>query len=312
MKKLLVICGPTATGKTSLAFKLAKEFNGELISADSRQLYKYMDIGTGKEWGELPIHGYDLIDPWEEYSVSAFVKFARKTIKKIIQRGKLPILIGGTGLYIKGVIDGFETVEIPKNDDLRNTLKNKNVNELFEQLATLDSSRAASLNLSDKKNPTRLIRAIEVAIWKIDNGDRHVAMNKIRSPYDPLFIGLTAPTETITKKIAARVEERMNQGFILEVESLLRMGVSWKNQSMKSLGYREVEKFLKQGQTYEEFINDWARGEVKYFKRQLTWFKKDPRINWFDITDGNYAENVENLVKKWLNTSVKDKDGQKN
>lgn len=301
MNKIIVVCGLTATGKTSLAFKIAEMINGELISADSRQLYKHMDIGTGKEWGLLPIYGYDLVEPWEDYSVSAFTKFAHETIMQIYKKGKIPVLIGGTGLYIKSVVDGIETVNVPKNSDLRDTLKFKLVNELFEQLATLDPSKAASLNSSDKKNPSRLVRAIEIAIWKIDNQSFDQIEGQDKVAYNPLFIGLTAPMDFIQQKIINRVEQRMNQGFIYEVESLLRIGVSWKNQSMKSLGYKESESFLKHGQTYEEFIDNWVRSELKYAKRQMTWFKKDKRITWFDVSGDQYVENVEILVKKWLN-----------
>ncbi|KKQ77028.1 MAG: tRNA dimethylallyltransferase [Parcubacteria group bacterium GW2011_GWA1_38_7] len=303
MKKLLVICGLTATGKTSLAFKLAKSFNGELVSADSRQLYKKMDVGTGKEWGEVPIHGYDLAEPGENFSVSQYVAFTQKVIKKIYSRNKLPILVGGTGLYIKAVVDGISTVDIPKNEDLRKTLTEKNILELFEQLATLDSAKAASLNSSDKQNPRRLVRAIEVAIWKMENGSKHLSVVYEKQRYDTLFIGLKADSNLLDKRIGDRVEMRMNNGFIDEVEDLLKSGVSWKNQSMKSIGYRESEKFLKSGLGYEDFIVEWIKSEKQYVKRQYTWFRKDTRINWFDISEQDYYKNVEILVKKWLNRS---------
>lgn len=301
MKKLLVICGPTAIGKTSLAFRLAKLFKGELISADSRQLYKKMDVGTGKEWGEVPIHGYDLAEPDQNFSVSQYVTFTQKVIKEIYSRNKLPILVGGTGLYIKAVVDGISTVEISKNEDLRKTLIEKNTRELFEQLATLDSVKAASFNSSDKKNPRRLVRAIEVAVWKMENGSKHLPKEKKKQFYDTLHIGLMTKSSVLEKIIEDRVEDRMNNGFIDEVENLLKSGVSWKNQSMKSIGYKESEKFLKSGQGYENFISEWINSEKKYVKRQYTWFKKDSRINWFDIKNQNYFDDVEKLIKKWLN-----------
>lgn len=299
--KLLIICGPTTTGKTKLGFYLAKKYNGEIISVDSRQVYKFMDIGTGKEWGDAQIWGYDLVDPKENYSVSEFLKFAEEKLKDIWSRGKLPILVGGTGLYIKAVVDGIETINIPSNNDLRKSLDEKKVDELFEKLATLDSSKAASLNLSDRKNPRRLIRAIEIAIWKIEN-EKKVTNTKITNKnINSLFIGLKCPMKIISDLIYKRVEKRIEEGFIDEVEDLLKNGVSWKMQSMHALGYKESEAFFKYGLSYEDFVNNWHSNELKYVKRQTTWFNKDKRINWFDITNKNYYQEVEKLVDKWDN-----------
>lgn len=308
MKKILVICGPTATGKTLLGFKLAKKFTGEIVSSDSRQVYKYMDIGTGKEWapkgqGSVKIWGYDLVNPTDSFSVSDYFKEMKVAIENIWSRNKLPIIVGGTGFYIKSLIDGIATVDIPKNENLRISLEKIGVNELFNKLAELDGTKAASLNSSDKKNSRRLIRAIEIAVWNTQNGTQKQIIEKRKKILDKnvdlLMIGLSAPLSKILINIKNRVDKRINEGFILEVENLLKNGVSWKNQSMKSLGYKESEAFLKKGLTYEEFINQWVNNEMKYVKRQMTWFKKDKRINWFDITDKNLIKNVENLVIKW-------------
>lgn len=301
MKKLLIVCGPTATGKTSLSILLAKRFNGELISADSKQVYIGMDIGTGKEWAEgVVIHGYDLVSPDQNFSVSQFVKFAQKKIKSIHKKGKLPILVGGTGLYIKGVVDGIPSISIPQNINLRESLEGKTATTLYDKLATLDSSKAASLNLSDSKNPRRLVRAIEVAQYKITHGkkDQKVKTKKDNN-FDTLFVGISLNKKNLLKRIEKRVEDRMNEGFIFEIESLLKCGISWQYQSMKSLGYAEAEDFLKKGLSYEDFIQSWVTSEFKYAKRQMTWFKKNPKINWFDIKDPRYPKNVEKLVKKW-------------
>jgi len=300
-KKILVICGPTAIGKTSLGFKLAKMFDGEIISADSRQVYKHMDIGTGKEWNnEVKIWGYDLVEPTENFNVSEYFKQMKIVIDAIWNRNKLPILVGGTGLYIKSLIDGIATVDIPKNSSLRESLEKMSIEEMFDKLAVLDSLKAASMNSSDKKNSRRLVRAIEVAVWNIENSTQKKVVEKRKKILDKdvnvLMIGLLADQNILFKNIKNRVEKRMNEGFIDEVEMLLRMGVSWKNQSMNSLGYKESEAFFKYGLSYEEFTAEWERNEMKYVKRQLTWFKKDKRINWFDIADKNQ---VANLVKKW-------------
>jgi tRNA dimethylallyltransferase len=306
MQKILVICGPTATGKTSLGFKLAKKYNGEIISADSRQVYKHMDIGTGKEWdNEVKIWGYDLADPKENYSVSDYFKTMKVAIEDIWSRGMMPIIVGGTGFYIKSLIDGIQTVDIPKNNDLRESLEKLSVDELFDKLGVLDSSKAASLNSSDSKNSRRLIRAIEVAVWNTENTIQKHEVNLrdrvLSDNVDVLMIGLKADKEKLLNNIIKRVEDRMNHGFIDEVESLLKNGVSWKMQSMNALGYKESEAFFKQGMSYEEFIETWIRNEMKYAKRQLTWFKKDNRINWFDIADKNFVTKVEKRLQKWDN-----------
>lgn len=314
MKKILVVCGPTATGKTSLGIKLAKKYDGEIISADSRQLYKYMDIGTGKEWDkDIKIWGYDLCDPRENYSVSDYFGEMKIAVEDIWNRNKLPIIVGGTGLYIKSLIDGIPTVDVPKNNKLREVLEKMSVDELFDKLATLDSSKAATLNSSDKKNPRRLIRAIEIATWMVENGQSKVVVDSrkeiLDKDVDVLMIGLSSSLDLIHKNIVKRVEERMNNGFIYEVENLLKMGVSWKYQSMNTLGYKESESFLKKGLTYEEFVERWERNELKYAKRQITWFKKDKRIKWFDVEDSNRGEKIEKILNKWYSMN---EDAKKN
>lgn len=305
-KKLLVICGPTATGKTSLGFKLAKKFNGEIVSADSRQVYKHMDIGTGKEWdSEVKIWGYDLVSPLDEFSVSDYFREMKVVVDSIWDRNKLPIIVGGTGLYIKSLIEGIATVDVPKNESLRIELEKMTVEDQFEKLAGLDSSKAASLNSSDKKNSRRLIRAIEVAVWNIENSlqKKEVAKREHVLPDNTsvLQIGLTSSHEVLLNNVKQRVERRINEGFVYEVESLLKMGVSWKHQSMKSLGYRDSEAFFKEGLTYEEFIEKWERNEMKYIKRQLTWFRKDKGVKWFDVASSEYPNNSIKMVEKWYN-----------
>ncbi len=298
MKKLLVICGPTATGKTALAIKLAKKFDGEIVSADSRQVYKGMDIGMGKEWGDVPIHGYDLVDPRREFSVSKYLKFARKILKDIWRRGKLPILVGGTGLYIKGVVDGIPTVEVPRNNELRKRLEEKSADELFESLSQLDAVRAGSMNSSDRKNPRRLVRAIEVAQWNLGHGVKCLTSD-ILHPTSVLVIGLTAAKEPLNKRIEDRVGERVKAGIKKEIESLLKNGVSWDDQSMMSFGYRQYRDFFEGEVPEEVVVSEWTREEQKYVKRQMTWFKKDKRVGWFDIFEVDYQKKVEKMVAKW-------------
>jgi len=282
MKKLLVVCGPTSTGKTKLALSLAKEFNGTLISADSRQVYKYMDIGTGK--GEEKVLGYDLVNPNEEFSVSQYVNFANKEIQNIYKEGKLPILVGGTGLYIKSITDGIETADVPPNEKLREELSKKSVKELFELLEEADSKKAISMNESDRKNPRRLVRAIEIA-----NYDLKIEISK--PDYDILFIGLTTPLLELKERIEKRVDERIEMGFQKEIDFLKNNGF-WEGAPQSTLGYREWPD-----------IDRWKLEEFKYAKRQMTWFKKNERINWFNITDLKFKSEVENLVRKWYSQS---------
>jgi tRNA dimethylallyltransferase len=312
MKKILVICGPTATGKTALALSLAKIFDGEVISADSRQVYIGMDIGTGKdlpnnarkfkdhyEISGIKLWGYDLVDARAPFSVAQYVTFAKKTIKKIINRGHIPILVGGTGLYIKGVIDGIETAYIPRNIELRKNLVGRAVSELFESLAQLDPIKAASLNASDKLNPRRLVRAIEVSQWELNRG--RIKKGK-ENKFDTLFIGLTAPKETLFASIDKRVKARIKQGFVKEVKKLLKGDIDWEFQSMSSLGYRQLREYFEGRLNLADALDLWGREEKKYVKRQLTWWKHDQRINWFNITGTKWPEKVEKMVKIWYST----------
>jgi tRNA dimethylallyltransferase len=313
MEKLLVVCGPTATGKTALALFLAKRLDGELVSADSKQVYKGLDIGTGKdvpagarkdgyyEYEGVKIWGYDLVSARGGYSVSKYVAFARGKIGKIQKEGKLPILVGGTGLYIKAIVDGIATVKIPRNDALRKNLVEKGVEDLFNILAQLDPIKAGSLNTSDRKNPRRLIRAIEIATVKLES--RGKKFEERTKGYDSvLFIGLSAPKEIIFQKIDARVVARLEAGLEDEIKRLLDSGVNWEDQSMSSLGYRQWRGYFEGKMTREEAIEQWIQEEKKYAKRQTTWFKKDARINWHDTTKRDWQKKVERLVNKWYSS----------
>ncbi len=318
--KLLVICGPTSTGKTSLAIKLAKKFNGEIVSADSRQVYKKMDIGTGKDipvgskiryplfskYGYylidgIKVWGYDLATPKEEFNISWYLKFANKIISEIQKRGKTPILTGGTGLYIRGIIQGIPTVDVPKNEELRIELAKRTAEDLYENLSQMDSVKSASLNSSDKKNPRRLIRAIEIAQWNLSHGKTGVVERQINSD-SVLKIGLTAPTEFISKRISKRVADRIENGIKEEIKNIIKSGVNWESQSMASIGYRQWRDYFEGGVEEEQIFQEWEKEERKYVKRQMTWFKKDIDINWFNITDKNFPKNVENLVEKWYSS----------
>ncbi len=339
MNKLLVICGPTATGKTKLAFHLAKTLTsdkkgsgskGELVSADSRQIYKDLDIGTGKDIpknakfklpvgergsklggyyqiGGTKIWGYDLVGPKQEFSVAQYVKFTDEIIEDIWSRNKLPILVGGTGLYIKAIVDGIPTISIPKNRRLRKSLQRMKRTELFEMLAKIGPMKAASMNYSDKRNPRRLVRAIEVAQWKLKN---KLEKDDSRKKFSTLIIGLKAKKRTLSERINRRVEARVKMGLEKEIEELFKKGVTWEHQSMDSLGYKQWKSYfekhsareapaLKRKKDRGEVMKKWEKEEKKYSKKQMTWLRRDKRIKWFDIASSEWQKSVVKLAKEW-------------
>ncbi len=306
-----MICGPTAVGKTELAIKLAQKFGGEVISADSRQVYKRMDIGTGKGLpkgsksktlgANLPsyylvdgvkVWGYDLVDPKDEFSVAQYLEIANGVIGDIVKRRKLPILEGGTGLYVKSVVDGIETSNVPQNKKLRRILEEKSTSELFEMLAQIDSIKAANMNESDRNNPRRLVRAIEVASSNVEKSEK-------LDPRDKLIIGLSTDNDTLYDRIDSRIEKRIAQGFEDELRELLASGVTWEMQSMSSLGYKQWKGVLAGEKNSKDAVNEWKREEKRYAKRQMTWFRKDKRIKWLDVSKGGRIASVEKLIEKW-------------
>ncbi len=296
-KRLLVICGPTATGKTALGIKLAKKFGRELISADSRQVYRGMDIGTGKDHPQkIRIYLIDVVNPNEPFNVAQYVAMAAKVIKDIWKRGQLPILVGGTGFYIKALVDGIETIGLPPDWALREKLERKTLAQLQQLLQKVDPRRWQRMNQSDRNNPRRLIRAIEIA----SKSQRFRSTFKMESV---LFVGLTAPNKILYQRIDQRVDERVKQGVLEEIKSLLVQGYSWDNSVLgETIGYREFKLFFDGKINLEVAIQRWKFAEHSYARRQLTWFKKALRQAqgvWFDITKKGFEEEVEKLIKTW-------------
>ncbi len=298
---LLIICGPTATGKTDLAISLAQKFKGEIVSADSRQVYKGMTIGTGKQYSEIiKIWGYDLVDPNEEFSLGHFLKFANEKIIEISVRGNLPILVGGTGLYIKGILENFETASIPPNQQLRTELENTTVAALYQKLRELDNAKALSLNESDRQNPRRLIRAIEITVSKENT-------NLFKEKYNSLLIGLRSDIGFLEKRVDESVKRRLKNGVFAEVKDLLLNKTSVNHMSMSATGYKEICSYLNGEISETEAIKKWKLSERQYVKRQLTWFQKQNDIHWFDIQNSSYKSEVEDLVEKWHNKQCQEK-----
>ena len=308
-QQLLVICGPTATGKTSLALKLAQKFNGEIVSADSRQVYWGMNIATGKDHPrKTKINLIDVARPNEEFSIAHYCRLAGKIIKDIWQKEKSPILVGGTGFYIKGLIDGIETMDVLPDWELRRKLEKFPTRKLFLMLARLDSGKAALLNVSDRKNPRRLIRAIEIAgkiqsaKCKIQNDNSKLKVDKI------LFIGLKASYEELYSRIDKRIDKQVKMGAEEEIKKLLEQGYGWDLPAMTAMGYGVWQPYFEKKASKEEIIKKWKFAEHAYARRQMTWFKKDKQVNWFDITKNNWQNKAENLVGKWYNEA----DAKKN
>lgn len=312
MKKLLVICGPTATGKTQLGIDLAKKFSaqggGEIISADSRQVYKGMDIGTGKDLPALdgvPVWMLNIVKPDQEFSVAHYIESARRVIEDVWKRNKLPIIVGGTGFYIKGLVDGIETLGIEPDWELREQLSNLSREQLSSKLRDLDLAKWQNMNESDRQNPRRLVRAIEVALQQTTiNSPRGEAGNQQttkRTKTDTIFIGLAAPLRILYQKINERVEKRVKMGMEKEIKNLLDMGYSFENSVLgATIAYQEWQPYLEGKADKEEVIRKWKFAEHAYARRQLTWFKKDKRVNWFDITTQAWNNEVEKLVSVWL------------
>lgn len=291
--KLLVIVGPTASGKTGLSIELAKQFNGEVISADSRQVYKGMDIGTAKvtetEMAGVPHHLLDVVSPNEIYAVSDWVNAATKAIEDIVGRGKLPIVAGGTFFYIDSLLGRINIPDVPPDHALRTALEEKSESDLFEMLENLDPDRAVSI---EKDNKRRLIRAIEIATYL----GKVPPPQSSQCPYEVLTIGLSVDMETHGEVIKKRLLERFDAGMVAEVEKLLSEGVSHERLESFGLEYRYISRYLRGLIEFEEMINELAVKSRQYAKRQMTWLKRDPTIHWFKKGDPKVVE----LAKEFL------------
>ncbi len=294
--KIIVILGPTSSGKSSIAIKLAQKFNGEIISADSRQVYRGMDIGTGKvtkeEQALAKHYMLDIISPKTNFSSAQFKKKAEKIIQDILKRGKLPIICGGTGFWIKALVDDVVYPEVKPDWKLREKLGKKTAEELFSMLEKIDPARAKNI---DAKNPVRLIRAIEICetLDCVPSAEYQASNTK----YDFLQIGISLPKEKLHKNIEKRLKQRFEEGMIKEVERLHReQKISWKKMESFGLGYLWIAKYLQKQLPTEGLLEKVYLAEKDYAKRQMTWFKKNPRIIWLE----KYPE-IERKAKKFLN-----------
>jgi len=277
MNKIIVILGPTASGKTDLSIKLAKKYNGEVISADSRQVYKGLDIGSGKitkkEMQGIPHYLLDVANPKRKFTVAQYQKLAIKAIKNIQKKNKLPILVGGTGFYIQSIIDGIVIPEVKPNWELRKELEKKSNEELYKMLLEKDPERAKTI---DKQNPRRLIRALEIILVT----KKPIPFLKSKNNFEVLQIGIKKTPEELKKPIKKRLKKRLkNNAIINEVKKLHKI-LSWKRLEEFGLEYRFVAQYLQNKISYQEMIDKIQIESEHYAKRQMTWFKRDKKINW--------------------------------
>jgi len=300
--KLLVIIGPTAVGKTRLSIELAKKFNGEIISGDSMQIYRGMDIGTAKitqqEMEGIPHHLIDIKEPEENFSVAEFQMMVRDKINKIAQKGKLPIIVGGTGLYIQSVIYDYQFSDVTGDEAFRADLEEKakqiGKDALHRELQEVDPESAAQIH---PNNVRRVIRALEVYHL---TGKKINEYQKTQQPdllYETALIGLTMDREQLYQRINTRVDIMLKEGLTAEVEGLYKRGLR-NCQSIQAIGYKEIYDYFDGKVTFEQAVENLKQNSRRYAKRQLTWFRNKMEVEWFDMT------NVNNFSKKITEISL--------
>lgn len=294
---LIVVLGPTASGKSTLGIELAQHFHGEIVSADSRQVYRGLDIGTAKvtlaEQSLIPHHLLDVADVAETYTVAQFQQAAIAASNAIIERGHQPFLVGGSPHYIQAVVDNLDIPAIPPQPALRAELETLPLVALLAQLEELDPQSAAVI---DRNNPRRVIRALEVCLT---SGKPFSAQRRVATPlYRSLLLGIQWPREILYQRIDQRVAERMEQGMVQEVRDLLASGISHERLEALGLEYRFISRWLRgEFPSEQEMVQRLQYAIHDFTRRQLTWFRKDTRILWLD---GNDTEQALNVVAQFI------------
>ncbi|MCT8139898.1 tRNA (adenosine(37)-N6)-dimethylallyltransferase MiaA [Anaerobacillus sp. CMMVII] len=300
-EKLVVIVGPTAVGKTKLGVELAKSLKGEVISGDSMQIYKGMDIGTAKvthaEMGGIPHHLIDIKEPTESFSVAEFQSLVKPLISKLNGEGKLPLIVGGTGLYISSVIYDYNFPDAPSDPDYRQKMEKFvtefGVERLHEKLKDIDHISYETIH---PNNYRRVIRALEV--YHVTNKtiyDFQEQQPKV-SQYDVIMIGLTMDRDLLYERINARVDLMIEAGLIEEAKNLYESGVI-NCQSVQAIGYKEIYDYIEGRTTKEQAIETLKQNSRRYAKRQLTWFRNKMDINWFEVSEANFTEKKQEILK---------------
>lgn len=303
-QKIIVIVGPTGIGKTNLSLQLAKRYNGEIVNGDALQVYKHLTIGTAKitpqEMENIPHHLIDFLDVEASYSASMFKHLAKEKIDDIIQRNKLPIIVGGSGLYIEGLLydmsfGGEGSNDASIRERLALELSINGIDFLYDKLNQLDSKACEKMS---KHNPRRVMRALEV-IEKtgqlFSEQDSHI------ESYCAYVIGLNTDRERLYTRINQRVDTMLDLGLLNECQMILDNGYDLNSQSLKAIGYKEMFPYLKGADTLDNCINQLKQNSRRYAKRQLTWFRNRMQVNWFDPFSNNYLKNIMVEIEKWLN-----------
>lgn len=321
-QKMVTIVGPTASGKSDLGIKIAKKFNGEIISADSRQVYKDMDIGTGKvskKEQKIVKHCLlDVVSPKKQFTADDFKRLGEKAIEEIADKGKMPIIVGGTGFYIDVLLGRMNVAEVPPNKKLRAKLEKQSTEQLFKRLSTLNPLRSSNI---DRHNKRRLIRALEIVLTT----GKPTSNAVVSSKYNVLWLGMSLDKKELTQKIKKRLDVRLKQSMIKEVENLHKHGVSWKRLDDLGLEYRQISEYLKnskfkylnpkqiqnskleiQNFKNSEYYEKLLREIIKYSKRQITWFKRNKEIHWIE-NDHEVSKLISNFMGKRILLARKNK-----
>ena len=303
MEKVIVVIGPTSVGKTKMGVALAKKLNGEVISGDSMQVYRQMDIGTAKvtieEMEGVTHHCIDILDPKDQYSVHDFQQTVRKKITEITQRGHVPIIVGGTGLYIKAALYDYQFDEMENNhDEINKKYKDYTNEQLYAHLKQIDEESAKILHFNNRR---RVLRAIEIYEQtgqkksEMINEQEHICL------YDAYFVGLTLPRELLYERINLRVDLMMKNGLQGEMESLIKQGLTRENQSMKAIGYKEWFDYFEGKCDLNEVSENIKKHSRQYAKRQYTWFKNQFDVHWYDVCLENFSKTIEEVSRDLKN-----------
>ncbi len=301
MRKIIIIVGPTGVGKTSMSIELAKRFNTEIISGDSMQVYKEMTIGTAKVTPEeadgIPHHMVDTFSYRDEFNVKVFQKEARKVIDELSNENKLPIICGGTGLYIKSLYYDYEFNEEVEDLEFKEFLKSRSIDECWKMLQHVDPKACETMHPNNTKRVRRAIMRAHLGKTKseVEETQEH------KEIYDAYVIGLTAPREIVYDRINQRVDIMFANGLEEEVQNLICKADDWNLQSLQGIGYKEWKGYFQGNNTLEEVSELIKKNSRNFAKRQYTWFNNQMNVHWYDITEEGYKETLFNDLDTWLN-----------